>query len=152
MQYQSPNSNNPCNPLFKSAALTLSRDNIARKKNAYYVIARLTFKFSNDLKGVAIDNNGEEITVCFSLSIKRASFQLSFSPDNPKVNLKRFLRLSKIAHHSSLATTMDITSYAKSNTQSILATTAVRSISEQIQLVSYLRSNAFSGVMGKRLI
>jgi hypothetical protein len=31
-------------------------------------------------------------------------------------------------------------------------TTAVRSISEQIQLVSYLRSNAFGGVLGKRLI
>ena len=30
--------------------------------------------------------------------------------------------------------------------------TAVRSISEQIQLVSYLRSNAFVGVVGKRLI
>src|SRR5258707_12679258 len=30
--------------------------------------------------------------------------------------------------------------------------TAVRSISEQIQLVSYLRSNAYSGVVGKRLI
>jgi hypothetical protein len=29
--------------------------------------------------------------------------------------------------------------------------TAVRSISEQIQLVSYLRSNAFGGVVGKRL-
>ena len=32
------------------------------------------------------------------------------------------------------------------------AATAVRSISEQIQLVSYLRSNAFVGVGGKRLI
>jgi hypothetical protein len=30
--------------------------------------------------------------------------------------------------------------------------TAVRSISEQIQLVSYLRSSAFGGVVGKRLI
>ena len=30
--------------------------------------------------------------------------------------------------------------------------TAVRSISKQIQLVSYLRSNAFVGVGGKRLI
>jgi hypothetical protein len=30
--------------------------------------------------------------------------------------------------------------------------TAVRSISEQIQLVSYLGSNAFGGVVGKRLI
>jgi hypothetical protein len=30
--------------------------------------------------------------------------------------------------------------------------TAVRSTSEQIQLVSYLRSNAFVGVVGKRLI
>jgi hypothetical protein len=30
--------------------------------------------------------------------------------------------------------------------------TAVRSISEQIQLVSYLQSSAFGGVVGKRLI
>jgi hypothetical protein len=35
---------------------------------------------------------------------------------------------------------------------SCFADTAVRSISEQIQLVSYLRSNAFVGVVGKRLI
>jgi hypothetical protein len=34
----------------------------------------------------------------------------------------------------------------------MLCITAVRSISEQIQLVSYLRSNAFVGVVGKRLI
>jgi hypothetical protein len=34
----------------------------------------------------------------------------------------------------------------------LFSITAVRSISEQIQLVSYLRSNAFGGVVGKRLI
>ena len=34
----------------------------------------------------------------------------------------------------------------------MLGVTAVRSISEQIQLISYLRSNAFVGLGGKRLI
>ena len=39
-----------------------------------------------------------------------------------------------------------------SSFESQLKVTAVRSISEQIQLVSYLRSNAFGGVAGKCLI
>ena len=122
MQDQSPSSNNPANPLLKSAALTLSKDSLApAKKNSYVITARLTFKRSNDLRGVALTRNGDEITVCFSLSVKRASFQLSFSADNPKLKTAKHLRLQKIAHHSSLSTTIDIKSYVESRNRFDLA-------------------------------
>jgi hypothetical protein len=97
MQYQSPDSNNPCNPLMKSAALTLQKEKLGpSKRDAYAINARLTFKCSNDLRGFTQTADGDNITVCFSLAIKRASFQLSFSSDRPSVNPAKFLRLLKI--------------------------------------------------------
>jgi hypothetical protein len=101
----------------KSAALTLQKESLgSKKKGAYAINARLTFKYSNDLRGVSETIKGDNITVCFSLAIKRASFQLWFSSDRPNVNPAKFLQLAKIAHHSSIATMLDITNYVQART------------------------------------
>ena len=57
-----------------------------------------------------------------------------------------------LVHHGFNSVVLKIISAIKSGLKYRCDTTAVRSISEQIQLVSYLRSNAFGGVVGKRLI
>jgi hypothetical protein len=102
----------------KSAALTLQKEKLGpSKRDAYAINARLTFKCSNDLRGFTQTADGDDITVCFSLAIKRASFQLSFSSDRPSVNPAKFLRLLKIAHHSPVATTMEITNYTRDRTR-----------------------------------
>jgi len=106
----------------KSAALTLQKESLgSNQRDAYAINARLTFKYSNDLRGVSETIEGDNITVCFSLAIKRASFQLSFSSDRPKVNPAKFLRLAKIAHHSPIATMLEITNYVQARTSFIMS-------------------------------
>jgi hypothetical protein len=80
MQYQPPHKNNPSNPLFKVAALNLEKNYVGLKPFAKAEIkASLNFKRSSDLRGVAKSSAGYEITVCFTLGIKRASLEINFS-------------------------------------------------------------------------
>jgi hypothetical protein len=121
MEYQSPDSNNPCNPLLKAAALTLDKEQKGRDPAAtsIKVIARLTFKRSNDFRGFAKGTSGEDVTVCFSVCIKRASFQISFGVDDPQVSAAKFVELEKIAFHSTLVSKVKITDtrYLSNRTQ-----------------------------------
>lgn len=80
MQYQPPQRNNPANPLFKVAALSLEKVYEAVKPIAQArVKASLNFKRSSDLRGIAKSPSGDDITVCFTLSIRRASLEIRFS-------------------------------------------------------------------------
>ena len=78
MRTQSPNENNPANPLFKVAALTLRRvDAKVGRFRKVRIVPSLNFKKSDDLRGITNSTDGSSVTVCFSLRLRRASFQLS---------------------------------------------------------------------------
>jgi hypothetical protein len=103
MKHQPPSSNNPANPLFKVAALTLDKEYDNLGPNAVIrVIASLNFKRSDDLRGKASTINGEDITVCFSLTVQRASFELTFSPDDIRYRDAPIVELKKVAFASPL--------------------------------------------------
>lgn len=71
-------SNSPINPLYKVVALNLEKHYVRLAKSSKARIrVSLNFKRSSDLQGLAISNNGEEITVGLTLSIMRASFEIS---------------------------------------------------------------------------
>jgi hypothetical protein len=80
MRTQSPNENNPANPLFKVAALTLRRvDAKAGRFRKVRIVPSLNFKRSDDLRGITNSADGSSVTVCFSLRIRRASFKITIS-------------------------------------------------------------------------
>lgn len=82
MRIQPPNQNNPTNPLFKVAALTLKRvDSRAKRLRKVRVVASLNFKRSDDVRGIAKSANGNAITVGFSLRLRKASLQITASFD-----------------------------------------------------------------------
>ena len=79
MKTQPPNENNPSNPLFKAVALTLRTVDVKTVPlRTVRVVASLNFKKSNHMHGETRATDGSEVTVSFSLAIKRASFELSF--------------------------------------------------------------------------
>src|SRR5258708_10970858 len=109
MQHQPPDKNNPSNPLLKIAALSLDKEYVkVAPTSKVRVIASLNFKSSSDLRGRAKTKVGEDVTVSFSLALKRASLEISFlfekagSADNV-VNIER------VAHLSTLHTRDQIT-------------------------------------------
>src|SRR5207245_865559 len=79
MQTQPPDKNNPSNPLYKVAALTLDKEHvdIPDSRATVRILATLTFKRSSDLRGKTKTSTGHDVTVCFSLAIRRASFELT---------------------------------------------------------------------------
>jgi hypothetical protein len=84
MNFQRPDRNNPTNPLLKVAALTLDAEDLGtltptkqKKIRRILVVVSLNFKQSNDLRGNAKADDGRPISVCFSMSIRRASFELA---------------------------------------------------------------------------
>jgi hypothetical protein len=80
MRIQPPNQNNPTNPLFKVAALTLKTLNTrTTRSRKVRVVASLNFKKSEDVRGVTTSANGNSVTVCFSLRIRRATLQIEAS-------------------------------------------------------------------------
>lgn len=104
MQYQPPDTNNPCNPLLKAVSLTLDKEHVGDGADAVInVIANLTFKHSNDFRGYAKDAAGQMITVCFGMAMRRASFQICFGLDDLTRSAAGAITLHQVAHHSSLA-------------------------------------------------
>jgi hypothetical protein len=117
MQIQPPSSNNPANPLMKVAALTIDKKYVTTKPvSKARVQVTLNFKHSNDLRGVAKSTVGEEITVCFSLGIQRASLELRFYFDGFKATEP--VDLEKIAYLAPLEIRDKVVRRASSNTQS----------------------------------
>lgn len=103
MQYQRPDSNNPANPLIKVAALTLNKVYVgAAPSKQVRIEASLNFKRSNDLRGQATTQQGEDVTVSFSLALKRASFELTvWSEDGAPAGSS--VELRKVAFMSALS-------------------------------------------------
>lgn len=99
MRFQPPSSNNPSNPLAKVATLTLDREYVSLSaKNTAKVLVSLSFKRSRDLKGTTQSNVGEDITVCFTMAVRRAVLELSVSGnDGERIGN---LHLSNVAFHS----------------------------------------------------
>jgi hypothetical protein len=113
MKYQSPDSNNPSNPLIKVAALTLDKEYAKVGKDALIKVqATLNFKQSSDLSGTAETKDGEDVTVCFSLAIRRASFEVSFQMDDGQVVPAELFELIDVAFHSPLQLTTRITDHS----------------------------------------
>lgn len=102
MNRQRPDQNNPANPLLKVAALTLGAvdlETLTHGKRRSRVrriqaVASLNFKKSDDLRGNAKSVDGHDITVCFSMSLKRASFQLSATFEGHKKTLPRITNVA----------------------------------------------------------
>lgn len=68
MRSQTPESNNPANPLDKVAALTIERVYpVETQTNKFRVLARLNFKKSADMRGHAKTTDGTPVTVSFTL-------------------------------------------------------------------------------------
>jgi hypothetical protein len=100
MQNHPPEKNNPSNPLIKVAALSLDKQYLAVAPiSKIKVIATLNFKSSNDLRGRAKTNSGEDVTVTFSLALKRASLELSVSFENAPNDA---IDIQRVAHMTAL--------------------------------------------------
>ena len=98
MQHQPPDQNNPSNPLLKVAALSLSKEYVKLKpKSQVRIIATLNFKRSNDLRGRAKTKSGEDVTIMFSLALKRASLELTFVFEKPDV-ARDVIDVDRVAH------------------------------------------------------
>jgi hypothetical protein len=105
MQYQPPDQNNPANPLIKVAALTLEKEYLKISPNSLVrIIATLNFKRSNDLRGRTKTKTGEEVTISFSLALKRASLELLFVFENSEEAKKKVISVERVAHLSELQT------------------------------------------------
>jgi hypothetical protein len=103
MHKQPRNSNNPANPLLKVAALDIKRSHEKRAKRASCrVHINLNFKKSSDIRGNTFNEFGEDITVNFTLSIHKASFELEFAFENPRDN--KFVCISNVAFIEGLST------------------------------------------------
>ena len=88
MRTQPPDQNNPANPLFKVAALTLrTADSRVKRGRKVRVVASLNFKRSEDMRGVTKTTAGASITICFSLRIRRATFQITATFDGQSRNI-----------------------------------------------------------------
>src|ERR1043165_4608550 len=80
MQHQPPDSNNPSNPLLKIAALALNKEYKSLPPTPIVrLVASLNLKGSNDLRGTAKSEDGLDITVSFSLALRRANLQIHCS-------------------------------------------------------------------------
>src|SRR5262245_58092063 len=96
MRNQPRDTNNPANPLIKVAALEIRRANEkAGRRQSCDVSVTLNFKKSADMRGSTIDRRGAEITVNFTLEIRRATLEISFLFENTRDNTH--LKPSKIA-------------------------------------------------------
>ncbi|MGX7709530.1 hypothetical protein [Methylobacterium sp. Gmos1] len=102
MKYQSPDSNNPANPLNKVASLTVDKEqSIQNNKSCVKIKVNLNFKFSSDLKGLAMTTDGEKISVCFSLGIEKATFSIDFHAENHTTS-ERLVDITQIYHQKPL--------------------------------------------------
>ena len=119
MQNHPPDKNNPSNPLIKVAALTLDKEYETLSPNSQVrVLATLNFKRSDDLRGRAETKSGEEITVTFSLALKRASLELNASfEDAPglPVNIQRVAHLAALYVHDRIANQISTEDQLKTN-------------------------------------
>lgn len=107
MQKQPHSSNNPANPLMKVAALNISRAHETRKKYASCKISiTLNFKKSSDLRGTTVDKLGKQITVNFTLAVKKATLEMRFEFKNEKDYIS--LHITEIAFVESLITKQSI--------------------------------------------
>ena len=107
MRKQPRDTNNPANPLYKAASLDISRTNDrAGKYRSCDVNVTLNFKKSNDMRGQTLDRKGNEITVNFTVAIKRATFEMKIFFDD-KIDLAH-LNVSNVAFADSLTTNRSI--------------------------------------------
>jgi hypothetical protein len=116
LQNHPPDKNNPSNPLVKVAALNLDKEYLTvAPTSKIRVIATLNFKHSNDLRGRAKTNSGEDVTVTFSLALKRASLELSVSFENAPSDA---IDIQRVAHMTALHTRDRITNQITAERQS----------------------------------
>jgi hypothetical protein len=107
MQNHPPDKNNPSNPLVKVAALTLDKEYLTVTPiSKIRVVATLNFKRSSDLRGRAKATSGGDVTVTFSLALKRASLELSVSFENAP---NEPVDIQRVAHMTALHTRDRIT-------------------------------------------
>ena len=103
MRKQSPDNNNPANPLFKVAALEIDKEYAVEKKENYIrVKASLVFKKSSDLRGATKDKDGDSVNVTFGLKVRRASLELVCADDKGQ-SPNGFVKISKVAYVGGLA-------------------------------------------------
>lgn len=76
MKTNDPSSNNPSNPLYKTAALGIEKIYDEDNSRTGSVFVTLTFKRSSDFSGSTYDKQGNNITINFTLSIKNAAFTI----------------------------------------------------------------------------
>jgi hypothetical protein len=107
MRKQPRDTNNPANPLYKSASLDITRANERiGKYRSCDVNVTLNFKKSNDMRGQTLDRKGAELTVNFTIAIKRATFEMKMIFDD--LNDTAHLNVSKVAFVDSLTTDRSI--------------------------------------------
>lgn len=98
VQNQPPDSNNPSNPLLKVAALTLDKAYAQEDPTSKTrVLVTLNFKRSSDMRGQTVTRSGDDVTVCFSLAIKRASLELRFYFEDAKAQ-HAAVKIERVAH------------------------------------------------------
>jgi hypothetical protein len=116
LQNHPPDKNNPSNPLVKVAALGLDKEYLTVAPiSKISVAATLNFKRSNDLRGRAKTNSGNDVTVTFSLALKRASLELAVSfEDGPNDAID----IQRVAHMTALHTRDRITNQITAEKQS----------------------------------
>ena len=114
MQKQRRDSNNPANPLIKVAALEIRRTNerISTQASCYASI-KLNFKKSKDIVGYTKDKLGQTITVNFTLSIKKATLQVTFQFEDSEDS--KHLSISKVTFIEGLTTSHSIKASQESN-------------------------------------
>lgn len=108
MRRQPPEDNNPANPLFKVAALEITKQYAgANKRRHTRIKIKLNFKKSNNMRGstTAIDN--KTINVVFELSLRNATLELSCVDDRFK-SLSGVLQFGKVAYTKSLLQVEDM--------------------------------------------
>lgn len=102
MQSQPPDRNNPANPLFKVAALDIEKNFPSEAHlDEMAISATLNFKRSSDMRGRAKTFDGQDVTVSFSLALKRASLEIKFSCEK-FADSRRIVDIKNVAFKSPL--------------------------------------------------
>jgi hypothetical protein len=115
MQSQPPDRNNPANPLIKVAALDIQKNFISENNFEDMAIsATLNFKKSSDMRGRAKTFDGDEVTVSFSLALRRASLEFQFSCEKFTDN-RRVVDIKNVAFKSALVSVGNFSQTINSN-------------------------------------
>jgi hypothetical protein len=114
MRTQPADRNNPANPLSKVAALSLGTSDFKTGQiRQIRVIASLNFKKSDDLRGTVKSDDGRLITVCFSLKIRRSSFEIGVSFDGIERSSPRIMNVAFASPLQVKATTREVISIVR---------------------------------------